>query len=132
MGNQLGQVRAQRRLTASEYNVRNPQRPQLIQNRFPLLGAQFGVISGSCVIAVGAVIIAPIGQCQVHAVRRRKLRRERHHGIQFQITNWTRSIRLYKRFQLFAKSRIVRAFYRGYARVKVPAAGAELTLRSAR
>ena len=70
VANQLWQVISQGGFSAREDDVRHAQRPKLVNDLEPLLSGQFGEVPLAGVVAVGAVVVAAIGDRQVHAVGR--------------------------------------------------------------
>ncbi len=89
---QFRQVVSQRRFAAGEDDVRNAQRPELIQNLEPSLGIEFGEVSFAGVVAVRTVVVAAISDRQIHAVGRGGTRAERHVHFQFKVVDRARAV----------------------------------------
>ena len=73
VGDQFGQVRPQGRLAAGEHDVRNADFPQQVEGALPGRGIHLGEGTRPGIVAVGAVVVAAVGQGQIHAVRRRRV-----------------------------------------------------------
>ena len=56
-------------------------------------GVQLGKVPRAAVVAVRAVVVAAVGEGQVHAIRSRRPRRERHGGLEIQHVDGTCAIR---------------------------------------
>ena len=87
MADQLGQVVAQGRFAAGEDHVRHSQLPQFVDDAEPLFRRQRREVALAGVVAVGAVVVAAIGDCQVHAVRSAWTGAERHQRVQLEIVD---------------------------------------------
>ncbi len=93
VANQFGQVIPQGGFAACEDDVRHAQFPEFVENVFPVIRFQFGIIPLAGVVAVGAVVVTAVGDCQVHAVGRGRARTERHGGIEFQFVDGTGAVK---------------------------------------
>ncbi len=69
IGDQFWQVFPQGGFATGEDNVRDAVVPQPVDDLFPLGSVQLGIIAQAGVVTVGAVVVAAVGQRQVHAVR---------------------------------------------------------------
>ena len=87
MPDQLGQVIAQGRFAAGEDDVRNAQLPELVEDPDPLFCGQLGEVPLAGIVAVGAVVVAAIGDRQVHAVGSGRPGAERHDRFQIQLVD---------------------------------------------
>ena len=92
MSDQLWQVVSQGGFSASEDDVRHAQLPKLVNDLDPLLGAQFGEVPFAGVVAMRAVIVAAIGDRQIHAIGRGGTRAERHDGFKSKFMDGTGAI----------------------------------------
>ena len=84
IGDQFDQVRPQRGLPAGEADVGDAHLPDPLQHRLPGSGIHLRVIRRAGHVAMGADVVATVGQGQVHAVGSAQGEGEGVHPLQFQ------------------------------------------------
>ncbi len=107
MGDQLGQVVSQGGLPAGENDVGNTQFPGAVDDFLPIRRGQFGIIARPGIVAVGAIVVAAIGQGQVHAVGCQRPLAERLADFQFIQRAGRATSRLQDGLKLFLEALVV-------------------------
>ena len=107
MGDQGRQILAQGGFPAGEDDVGNADLPQAVEDSLPLVGGKLGVIAGAGIVTVGALVIAAVGEGQIHTVRGGWSGGEGGSHFQVKVMDGAGAVRPDKLFDLSLSLRIV-------------------------
>ena len=97
---QLWQVVSKSGFAACADNMRNAQAPEPVEDLEPLSRTEFGKVSFPGVVAMCAVIITAIGDCQIHSIWGGGMHAEGHERFKFDFMDRAVPIRADQFFEL--------------------------------